>query len=54
VLETVASEVVGCGGVGLERREAEKIGSAEGRAGQERIETLGQGLHLRQFGHATM
>ena len=54
VLEAVALQVVGGGGVGLERREAEEVGPAEGRAGEQRVETLGQRLHLGQFGHATM
>ena len=41
-------------GVGLQRREAEQIGPAQDLAGQQRIEALGERLHLGQFGHATM
>ena len=52
--EPPALERVGGRGVGLERGEAEQVGPLEDGPGQERVEALGQRLHLGQFGHATM
>jgi len=50
----VAYERVGRGRVGLERGEAEQLGVFERRPREEDIEAFGEGLHLGQFGHATM
>src|SRR6202034_694606 len=38
----------------LEAAEAEQVRALEARAGERRVEALGEGLHLWQFGHGVL
>jgi hypothetical protein len=49
--ERMAHEHLGRGVIGLQRGELEGGGAFEGSGGQDAVESLGQGLHLRRLGH---